>query len=420
VQQRVRLERQLAELSATLLPGHPRMRQIQADLAGLQRQIKVEVGKIVEGIEKGASVAAMREAAIKKSIEDMKARVVGTGGDQVKLRQLEAGAKSKRAELERLQARYEANRARADSRAVPNDAQIITTARPASIPSFPRRIPYAALVGVAVLLFGIAIVATKALFAAARAPKPAWSPAAAGLVRASPQRADLAAPSAAKSVGAVSTVETVGALASELLVRPPDIGGFRTLVTGETEGVDCGPEAVELARTLADAGADVMLVDWGLDGHGIAESLGVPASPGFTELLMGEAKFEDVVARLPASSAQLIATGGAADAEELLDADHLNLALDALDTAYDHIIIVGRTKAARALFETIQGRFDAGVIVADAKRRASKLPEAPGTFLGFEVTDIELFRLERPVASRLAAERLSRLMTKGGAEATAH
>jgi uncharacterized protein involved in exopolysaccharide biosynthesis len=418
VQQRVRLERQLSELSATLLPAHPRMRQIRADLAGLQRQIKAEVGKIVESIEKGASVVAMREAAVKKSIEDLKTRVVGTGGDQVKLRQLEAGAKAKRTELERLQARYEANRARAESRAIPIDAQIITNASPASVPSFPKRLPYAALVAVAVLLFGIAIVATKALFTAARSPKPAWSPTAAGLIRTSPQAPSATAPTAAKSAGAVSTVDSVATLAGELLVRPPDIGGFRTIITGETDGVDSGPEAVELARTLADAGADVMLVDWSLDGHGIAESLGVRPCPGLSELLLGEAKFEDVVARIPASSAQIIATGAAGEPDDLLDPDQLNLALDALDTAYDHIIVVGRTRAARALFEAIQGRFDAGVIVADGKRRASKLPDAPGTFLGFEVTDIELFRLERPASGRLAAERLARFMSKGGAEAS--
>ncbi len=418
VQQRVRLERQLSELSATLLPAHPRMRQIRADLAGLQRQIKTEVGKIVEGIEKGASVAAMREAAVKKSIDDLKARVVGTGDDQVKLRQLEAVAKSKRAELERLQARYEANRARAESRAIPIDAQIITTAHPSSVASFPKRFPYAALVAVAVILFGIAIVATKALFTAARGPKPAWSPAVAGLVRTAPQAPGPDAPSAAKSVGAVSTVDSVAALAGELLVRPPDIGGFRTLITGETDGVDSGPEAVELARTLADSGSDVMLVDWSLDGHGIAESLGVRPRPGFAELLLGEAKFEDVVARIPASNAQIIAAGAADEPDDLLDPDQLNLALDALDTAYDHIIVVGRTRAARALFEAIQGRFDAGVVVADGKRRASKLPDAPGAFLGFEVTDIELFRLERPVSGRLAAERLARFMSKSGAEAS--
>jgi MinD-like ATPase involved in chromosome partitioning or flagellar assembly len=163
----------------------------------------------------------------------------------------------------------------------------------------------------------------------------------------------------------------------------------------------------------------VILVDWSLDGHGIAGSLGVRPRPGLAELLLGEVKFEDVVSRVPASSAQLIAAGGgAADPEELLDPDQLNVALDALDTAYDHIIVVGRTRAARALFEAIQGRFDAGVIVADSKRRASKLPDAPGTFLGFEVTDIELFRLERPASGLLAAERLARFMSKGAAEAS--
>ncbi|MBN9248853.1 MAG: lipopolysaccharide biosynthesis protein, partial [Hyphomicrobium sp.] len=47
VQQRVRIERQITELSATLLPGHPRMRQLKADLAGLKLQIDSEIGKIV-------------------------------------------------------------------------------------------------------------------------------------------------------------------------------------------------------------------------------------------------------------------------------------------------------------------------------------------------------------------------------------
>ncbi|MGZ5890562.1 MAG: GumC family protein, partial [Hyphomicrobium sp.] len=240
VQQRVRLERQLSELSATLLPAHPRMRQIQADLEGLQRQIKSEVGKIVEGIEKGAQAAALREATAKKSLDDMKSRVVGSGGDQVKLRQLEALAKSKRQELEQLQARFEANRGRADSQAVPIEAQIITSARPSSVPSFPKKLPYSALVAVAFLLFGIAIVVTKALFAAARTPAslprgtwqgaPGYAGAQAKTARTGTERA------AAVSAGVVDSVDSVAALASQLLTRPPDIGGFRTLITGETDG----------------------------------------------------------------------------------------------------------------------------------------------------------------------------------------
>jgi hypothetical protein len=38
-------------------------------------------------------------------------------------------------------------------------------------------------------------------------------------------------------------------------------------------------------------------------------------------------------------------------------------------------------------------------------------------FLGFEVADIELFRLERPASARLADERLARFMSRGGSEA---
>ena len=104
----------------------------------------------------------------------MKARVVGTGGDQVKLRQLEATAKSKRAELERLRARFEANRARADSRAVPDRGADHHRRRGRRACRASRsKLPYAALVALAMLLFGIAIVVTRALFKAARTPSPA-------------------------------------------------------------------------------------------------------------------------------------------------------------------------------------------------------------------------------------------------------
>jgi len=423
VQQRVRLERQLSELSATLLPAHPRMRQIRADLQGLQRQIKSEVGKIVEGIEKSASAAALREKAVQESIDAMKARVIGTGDDQVKLRQLEAVAKTKRAELERLQARFEANRARADSRAIPIDAQILTKARPASVPSFPKRLPYAALVAMAILLFGIAIVVTRALFAAARAPAPlqkaAWAltpPMLAGAAS-QPASAGLEQP-AVPDADSIQTVQSIAALAHHLLNRPPDVGGFRTLMTGETDEIDASDDAADLARALAEVGSDVMLVDWSLEGQRSVESTGAQTGPGMTELLRGKAKFEDVVGRLSGSSAHLISCGARpGDIGALLDPDHINLALDALDTAYDHIIIVGRNSAARALFEAIQGRFDAGVVVAEGRRRAARPSEAAGAFLGFEVTDIELFRLEHQMSTKRAEERLARLTGRGGAEA---
>ena len=126
VEQRVRLERQLAELSVTLLPAHPRMKQLNADLAGLKQQIKAEVGNVVEGLEREVKVAALREEGVRQRIEEAKSRVVGAGADDVKLRALESLAKSKRAEFERLQAQLEAARTTADARAVPVEVQILS------------------------------------------------------------------------------------------------------------------------------------------------------------------------------------------------------------------------------------------------------------------------------------------------------
>ncbi len=391
------------------------MRQLRADLDGLQRQIKSEVGKIVEGVEKGASIAAAREASVRQSLDQMKKQVSGTGNDEVQLRQLEATAKSKRAELDRLQARFEANRLNADRRAVPIEAQIVSLARPTSVPSFPKPLPYSALVSMATLLFGIAIIITKALFTAARAPE---RPQIAAKEAVSVARG-FAAPVFAPGSAGVHVVYSVADLAHHLVAQPQDIGGFRTLMTGATDPVDAGAEAIELVKAMADAGADVMLVDWSPEGHGIAEQMGANPRAGLNELLQGRAKFEDVVTRVPGSGAHFIPAGTAVlDRDTLLDPDQLNLTLDALDTAYDHIVIVARNDVAHALFEAILGRFDAGIIVSEPKRR-STIPDMPGTFLGFEVADIELFRLERPKSDQLARERLARLTSKGHLEARA-
>ncbi len=138
VQSRVRVERQISELSATLLPGHPRMRQLNADLAGLKTQIAGEVAKIVDGLGKEAKVAALREEAVQKSVSEIKRDIVSAGPEEAKLRSLEADAKSKRAELDRLRAQFEANRVRADdSRTIPVEAQIVSSARPSTVPFFP-------------------------------------------------------------------------------------------------------------------------------------------------------------------------------------------------------------------------------------------------------------------------------------------
>lgn len=443
VQQRVRLERQVSELSASLLPGHPRMQQLNADLAGLKRQLNGEIAKIVDSLDKEAKVAQGREDAIKKSLDELKTRVVTNAPEEARLRQMEANAKAKRTELENLQAQIESNRKKLDTRAQPVEAQVISKAQPPSVPVFPKKVPLSALVFVASLLFGTAWTVTRALFVGARsggAPVvPRSNPPVSGKGRNEPALSvtvdrplaaqagahhtvlmaeDANVPRTPGSVQSTAHVSSITALAARIQSQRTTDSGHRTLISGETLSINPATEAIALVKDLADAGRHVILVDWAPAGQGIAADMKIERGDGLTELLLGDVNFEDVVKRVPDSRAHFISCGAPLDAAGVdIEPDQLNLVLDALDEAYDHIVVVGTHEDARFLFEAIQGRFDTGVIVADGKKRVSVLEDPAGTFLGFEVTDIDVVRYDRkPVAPSMSQQRIMRATQRGELE----
>lgn len=428
VQQRVRLEREIAEASASLLPGHPRMRQLASELAGLKKQISTEVAKVIDGLDKEAKIAALTEDAKTKSLNEAKSKVKTSAPDEVKLRSLEATASSKRDELKALQAKYESVRVLAASQAVPVEAKIITQARASSISVFPKKAPFALLAALGVFFLGTALSITKALVRGARqgatpTPRRDEPVKAAAAMRSEPNLPTVPVMAASNSGEKAAAdrsqrMSSVAKVADHLVSHAPGAGGCRSLIVGETSAIDAGPESIELVKALASRGKAAILVDWSPDGSGLAQKLGLSRTPGVTELLSGAASFEEVVQRLGDSDAHFIACGAAQRYDtDGPDPDQLNLVLDALDEAYAHIVVVGPHDGARALFEAIEGRFDAGVTVTDGKRRVTVIQDPPGTFLGYEVADIELIRLERKDATTAQAPRIMRSGLPGHAPA---
>lgn len=442
IQSRVLLERQISENAVANLPGHPVSRKMEADLAGLRRQISTEIAKIADGIDKEAKIAALREESITKSLNEVKARVVTASPDEVKLRTLEATAKSKRAELERLETQFESNRVKADSRSVGVEAQIITRARPSSVPVSPKKLANALLVSTATLLLALALVVTRGLLTGARrpaAPVPYYDPAqqriTAGNRRATDARTepDMAAPrpqpavapaagpmaaikvadAAVTSVpahglaaaGLPGKVSSADALCQRLMRAAKGPQGFRTLLAADSAALAAGPEALALAAALTAKGKAVLIIDWALSGSSIIANLALSPDPGLSGLLDGRSTFEDTIRAVPGTDVHIITAGSrSAQLPDMSDAQKLNLLLDALDEAYEHIVVACPFEDARQLFEATEGRFDAGVTLSEPKRRASVLGDAggtaaPDTFLGFDVADIELVQFERAVAS---------------------
>jgi polysaccharide biosynthesis transport protein len=461
--QRVRLERQISELSATLLPGHPRMQQLNADLGGLRRQLTSEISKFSQGLEKEARSASLRVDTINKQIGELKTNVVNTSGDDAKLRSLEATAKSKRGELERLEKKMQDNRTVVTTKNVPIEARLVTQARATVTPTFPKKLPFSLLAMVGTFLFGLAWVVTRELLLGAR-PGSARNPggnnppgrgaasdqmtprlalgyaptavaatgAAAATATADTKAADAAQALAARSAAVLnkgaakqaaadtgaSSALTTDATISRLVKNGGVQPGYRTLITGDTSIADASEEAVDIAVGLTRAGKQVVLVDWNLNGKGFASSIGVVGKAGIADLLAGSVSFEDVIGRIPGNDTHFITCGDALTDPSAIDADRLNLVLDALDEAYDHIVVAGVYQSTQTLFEAIQGRFDAGITICDSKRRAQITEDVPGSFLGFEVTDLDLMKIDRSSsAADLAAKRKAPTRAAVGAEA---
>lgn len=170
-------------------------------------------------------------------------------------------------------------------------------------------------------------------------------------------------------------------------------GAVRTLIVGADEHVDARPAAEFIARQLAKQTEFVLLIDWALRKQSAGVRPARADAPGLADLLVGKATFEDVISVLPGSRAHLIPSTGDACPQAANNPDVLNLILDSLDDAYDHVVITGPQEDCRALFEAVEGRFEACIAVTAPGRAMPELERIDGTrmFFGFDVTDIELF-----------------------------
>ena len=174
IDQRVQVQRQLAELSATLLPSHPRIKQLNSELADVRGQIRDEAAKIVKSLENEAEVASAREASLRGSLNEVKTQASGLSEAEIKLGAIEREAKAQRDLLESYLGRYRDASARHNMGAVPAQAAIVSRAHASILPSFPQRGPISLLVTVATALLALTYVLARELIGApAAAPRQA-------------------------------------------------------------------------------------------------------------------------------------------------------------------------------------------------------------------------------------------------------
>jgi exopolysaccharide transport family protein len=342
------LEAQIADLSTTLLDGHPRLKGLKSQLEGIQAQIRGETRKILASLENEAQVGQLREQQLVQQLNALKAQSAQAGEEEVGLRALEREAAAQRQLLETYLARYREATSRSVANATPADARVISNAVVPATASFPKVVPITIVAALASFLVSCVVIMLGELFSG-RALRPVND------LPATPARPAAAMPSVAEEHPAPVLAEeahaeeqeeehaasvaaehdfSIEAVAAHLVDN-----GIRVAVSVSPGGDEGSTAAVMLARLLAEEECKVVLID--LSGSACPTRLMAhsPHLPGITNLLSGEVAFTESIHADRFSQAHVIPHGDADPLTAMRGIERLQMVIDALTNAYDLVLI---------------------------------------------------------------------------------
>ena len=347
------LQTELADLSVTLLPGHPRIKGLKSQIADLSRRIRDEARKVLAGVRNEAEIAGERERELTDQLNALKVASANANEREVELRALEREAASQRALLESYLGRYREAQSRDEGQYAPATARLISRAVVPAAPVFPKMIP---MLGAAFFVSALVMMLTtlvREIFSG-RAFVPAAAPMNVVITRepspseeepedrieeveipiAVTPRAEPAPLEHIETQSSASDEYGVDALVAHLV----ESGADRAILVSP-EG-DAGASAsVAVARALADEGLRTVLVDLTSSGAASRRMLADTECPGITDLLAASSSYSDVIYADYATGAHVIPTGTADPVKAMRAADRLPIILDALVSAYDVVIV---------------------------------------------------------------------------------
>lgn len=386
IENRITVRAQLALESRTLLPAHPRIKELKAQLEDLDAQIKNAAERAVRILENDAKIADARVTSLQAAVDGQQDVVVKGNASEIELRALEREAKVQREQLESYLGRFREASARDAESAAPADARIVSRAATPTIPSFPKKVPIVGFATLVALLLAIGGVLARALLAeparAALAPtedRPGSEGAAEGVAQAasanpfllpeampaakwaSPAEAEadaapaqalmpaLAEPDASASEAAEASAEVAAdpAPAPAMLASGFDLAPLlarlsqRPIISGAPDG-----RLVVLMETQEASGmeglVDALADSFGRSGSVLVVDVGAPVSasgaPGFTDVVRGDADVAEAIKADGPGGAHYVAAG-TVNSEILFDEPRgVAFTLEAMAEAYDWVI----------------------------------------------------------------------------------
>lgn len=384
-EQRVTLSAQLAEQSSTLLGGHPRIKELKAQISDIDRQIRDEASRYARALENDARIAGGRLDTLSASLDQLKKQAGATNSQDIELRALEREAKAQRDLLESYLAKYREATTRENIDATPSESRIISRAVVSNTPAYPKKLPIVLIATLATFLLCSGLVVTGELLRIA-------APAATAARQVEPRMAADVSPRTPTAAPFFDLAVVAASLRDDGTKRIAVIG------TGARSG--SAASALALARQLA-RDSRVVLADLAGPSPVVSAAAADPDAPGLAELVAGEASFGDIIIHDRLSDVHIVGSGRRMADDAALRSPRVGMALDALGRVYDHVVMEAGTLA--ALPHILVGMKAHAVLVSGPGEAAGDIAQARMQLMEAGFTGVTTVGPAGEISPRMAA-----------------
>lgn len=444
-ERQVAIQSNIAELSITLLPNHPQLRALQSQLAGYNKQIRAEARKVLIGLENDSKVSNQQAAALENRLQELKVSAARSSADQVRLSELDREASAKARQLDSLLNSFREADTRLRAQALPADARIISRSSVPNEPYAPKVFVITIISALATFILGCTFVIMREFLSgnvlypvdyqseAVRAPETVSMPEGNWNGGSSGHRFSMSGsfsgldqsrgdPQEMRS----SQVEEEEDFDDAFAHKPTPRRGGRTREDDDRDmSPDWYPEDAEVAfeKQLGDlerarstaAPVEGCLVVLSVDSADHSHRLGfdlardaaaagqktlflevfpenedLDASPGFSDLVLGNVAFGKAIYRDANSSAHIIEAGRMRLLDKTVDGERFQTVLDAISSTYETIIIDLGTIDGTLASARILGLADRILVAAAGEHYGKELDSAANLLARNTGVDVEV------------------------------
>lgn len=158
-EEKARLQGERAQRSATMLSNHPSIRALNAQIAELDSQLRIEGARVADALEAEAQIEADLAASLEADLARAKSSASLATRETVTLDGLEREAKAQRDLLEAYLLRFNEASSRVDSNSALPDVRVVSEAAPSVTPASPKTSFIMLAVGVVSVIVQVGVVA---------------------------------------------------------------------------------------------------------------------------------------------------------------------------------------------------------------------------------------------------------------------